>query len=199
MIEEIEFPQADPALQYIVRQVAKIEGQYACNAGYHRDHKDLRTRIDKMDVILSELNQRVKLLDVSAIATVQAQVTATTDEYLVLARELNAAGMQEIKSASGSLRDELCASEHMLRGAKNVLNVAIDTFGENQNQFENLMQSMADQVTVNAKNAVDEAFEAVVNRNANQQIKRYGIVLACGLVIGLLVGVYLSYVGLGGV
>lgn len=54
-----EFPQADPAIQYIARQCAKIEGQYACNAGYHRDHKVLKQRLDNLDEIISVLKMAV--------------------------------------------------------------------------------------------------------------------------------------------
>lgn len=64
MSEAPEFPQADPAIKYIVEQVSKIENQYACNAGYHRDHKRVMQRLANIDNILSETKKL--FLDIQA-------------------------------------------------------------------------------------------------------------------------------------
>jgi uncharacterized membrane-anchored protein YjiN (DUF445 family) len=54
-----EFPQADPSIRYIAQQCAKIEEQYACNAGYRKDHKAIKQRLDNLDEIISTLKKTV--------------------------------------------------------------------------------------------------------------------------------------------
>jgi cell shape-determining protein MreC len=57
MTEAPEFPQADPAIRYIVEKVSQIENQYACNAQYHKDHKAIKQRLDNLDPVISELRK----------------------------------------------------------------------------------------------------------------------------------------------
>lgn len=49
------YPQAEPALQYIVEQVSKIDNAQACTTGYYKSHKDLLRRLEKIDTELTRL------------------------------------------------------------------------------------------------------------------------------------------------
>jgi len=55
-----EFPKADPALQYIVSQVSRIDDTASCTAGYYKALHEVLRRLDKTD---EELNRIRGLLD----------------------------------------------------------------------------------------------------------------------------------------
>ena len=57
MTDAPEFPQADPAVQYIVRQVAKIEDARACTAGYYKGQTALMRRLEKTDEELAKIHR----------------------------------------------------------------------------------------------------------------------------------------------
>jgi len=57
MTDAPEFPQADPAVQYIVRQVAKIEDARACTAGYYKGQTALMRRLEKTDEELVKIHR----------------------------------------------------------------------------------------------------------------------------------------------
>ena len=57
MTDAPEFPQADPAVQYIVRQVAKIEDARACTAGYYKGQTALMRQLEKTDEELAKIHR----------------------------------------------------------------------------------------------------------------------------------------------
>ena len=70
--EHPEFPQASPELKYIVDQVSKIEDAQACGPGYYKSLSKVLARLDKTDVSLNQLNQRIddlkKIIDFEGVA-----------------------------------------------------------------------------------------------------------------------------------
>lgn len=60
MMDHPEFPKADPALQYIVSQVSRIDDTASCTAGYYKALHEVLRRLDKTD---EELNRIRGLLD----------------------------------------------------------------------------------------------------------------------------------------
>ena len=58
MADHPEFPQASPAMKYIIDQVSKIEEAQACGVGYYKSLGKVLARLDKTD---QELNQLKKI------------------------------------------------------------------------------------------------------------------------------------------
>ena len=64
MAEHPEFPQESPAMKYVVDQVSKVEDVCNCSLGYYKSVQQINARIDKIDVVLNQLGQATKQLDI---------------------------------------------------------------------------------------------------------------------------------------
>ena len=185
MPDEIEFPQESPAIQYIVRQVEKIQDQYACNAGYHKDHRELRRRIDKMDAVLSDLNTTVHKLNIKAINQVQEEITKASKEYLDEVRTTNETELKEIQAVAKALRVEIAESKEALKKAET-------GYTENQRIFENTVKTMSITAADKVKAAVESAYSALIIRELDEQYHKY-----CEIALGfLIVGIILGAIGM---
>ena len=184
MSDEIEFPQESPAIQYIARQAGKIQDQYACNAGYHKDHKELRRRIDKMDAVLSDLNNTVHKLNIKAINQVQEEITKASKEYLDEVRATNEAELKEIQAVSRELKKELTKAEASLKDAE-------QGYKENQRIFENTVKTMSITTAARVEEAVKNGYNSVINQEIDTFFDRYRKVSIVYLIIGLIIGAFL--------
>ena len=63
MAEAPTFPQADPALRYVVEQVAKIDDTQACTTGYYKALQNVLRRLEKTDTELNKLRGLVEGLN----------------------------------------------------------------------------------------------------------------------------------------
>jgi predicted nucleic acid-binding Zn-ribbon protein len=63
MAEAPMFPQADPALCYVVEQVAKIDETQACTTGYYKALNNVLRRLEKTDEELNRLRMLVEGLN----------------------------------------------------------------------------------------------------------------------------------------
>jgi len=63
MTDTPEFPQADPAMQYIAREVAKLEEVAYCSTGYYKMQKEHRERQQKLIEVINLLRHEIKARD----------------------------------------------------------------------------------------------------------------------------------------
>ena len=210
MSDKVEFPQADPAIRYIAERVSKIEDQFVCNAGYHRDHLAVKTRLDKLDAVMAEMNQIVAQLDVSNINRMQALINEKSDEFLKEAIKQNALIMKksdgylrEAKKQNAMILDELTASPSAVINiaskaektisdtaskAEKTMSDAASGYYDNQRKLELITELLATKIEEKSKLAVNRAFDDLVNKQVAIKTKGAVVLFMVALVIGYIMG-----------
>lgn len=102
MTDRPEFPQADPALQYVAREIAKLDEVAYCSTGYYKMQKDHKARQDKLVETINLLRH-----DIQARKDISDEITSRIREAdLEAAKRLNEfeeASKEVLRSFEGGL------------------------------------------------------------------------------------------------
>jgi cell division septum initiation protein DivIVA len=183
MPEPPEFPKADPAIQYLVRQCSKIEEQYACNAGYHKDHKAIKQRLDNLDEIISGLKK--------AVITIQ-EYQAKAEESLNMVKDLNSHLDTSVDTANQKVLKQFEGEHHIrleeLRKATREANETLRALNQNAVTIHNKYQEINERLKSEIK---EEASQIIADAWQKNMIKYIITSVAFGILtflIGILLG-----------
>lgn len=153
-----EFPQADPAIQYIARQCSKIEEQYACNAGYHKDHKAIKQRLDNLDNIISSLKNTV-------IAIQDFQQNANNNLHKI--QDLNSHLDSAVEAANNKILKKFDGEQQIrlneLRDATWKANDTLREFNQNTvtiyNRYDEINRRLKSEIRDEASRVISDAWQ----------------------------------------
>jgi hypothetical protein len=190
MSEAPEFPQTDPAIKYIVDQVSKIEDQYACNAGYHRDHKAIKQRLDNLDIIISELKKIV-----ITIGKHQEKEDTILDEFQSLNAHLDSAVDSAVEKANQEILQQFKGEQNIrleeLRNGTREANKTLRDFNEKSSEINHHYELINERLRVNLK----EECSKIINVAWQKIVVKYVLVsTACcffALFVGIVVGKFI--------
>lgn len=177
-----EFPQADPEIQYIVRQCSKIEEQYACNAGYHKDHKAIKQRLDNLDNIISSLkNTVIAIQDFQQNANNNLHEMQDLNSHLDSAIE--AANNQILKKFDGEQQIRL----NELRDATWKANDTLREFNQKTvtiyNRYNEINKRLKSEIRDEASKVISDAWQ--------ENMVKYILVTIAFCIVSMLIGKFI--------
>jgi chromosome segregation ATPase len=174
-----QFPQADPAIQYIAERVSHIEGASNCTAGYYQSHQKLLRRLNKTDEELARIRQILTQIDDREVkALFKAGLQDVISEMGQSVSDMRMC-FDDISTEVSKSSSEIQKAAHEIRRDEELLSKDL------KSDFETLQKKQAN---------LQKRFDALLERSVTTNYVptwQTGVTLVLAFGLGAMVGVYL--------